>query len=279
MAPRVSVVIPVHNGMPFLPEALESVLRDKPDDVEVIVRENGSTDGTLEWLRARSSDDFTLVVSDRLVSAAENWTAACEAATAPYVKLLCADDYVTEGGLGRQLAAAIENPDAVLVGSPRRVVDESGRVIMARRGLSRLGGPISGKRAQKKAAFSGANPFGEPSSVLFRADALKASLPFGDDFPYVTDLQMYVRVLEHGSFLGLRSVDAAFRLHNASWSQAIGSNQLHDFQGWARSLETSGVVVSNAFHRATTGLRFRTSFLARTVVSWLARTRGRAKRP
>jgi glycosyltransferase involved in cell wall biosynthesis len=273
MSPRLSVVIPVHNGMPFLKEALESVLRDKPADVEVIVRENGSTDGTLEWLQSQAADDFTLLVSDRLVSAAENWTAACESAHAPYVKLLCADDYVMPGGLERQLDAARAHPEVAMVGSPRRVIDESGRTIMLRRGLRGMKGLITGAQAQRRAAFSGANPFGEPSSVLFRADALKQSLPFDDEFPYVIDLQMYVRVLEHGSFLGLSTVDAAFRLHNASWSQSIGGRQLHDFEAWARSLEREGVIHSNPWHRLTTGLRFRASFVARTLVSRLARSR------
>lgn len=274
--PSISVVIPVHNGMPFLEEALESVLRQKTPEVEIIVRENGSTDGTLEWLQSRSGDDFTLIVSESLVSAAENWTAACEAATAPYVKLLCADDYVTEGALKRQLDAARSHPEVALVGSRRRVIDEDGRVVMAKRGLSGLVGPVSSEHAQRKAAFSGANPFGEPSSVLFRADALRQSLPFGDDFPYVTDLQMYVRVLEHGSFLGLPTVDGAFRLHSASWSSSIGTGQLHEFRAWARSLEDAGIIRSNAWHRATTELRFRLSFAARTVVSRLAGRRAKS---
>jgi glycosyltransferase involved in cell wall biosynthesis len=263
--------------MPFVKEALESVLRDKPVDVEVIVRENGSTDGTLEWLQSLSGDDFTLLVSDQLVSAADNWTAACESASAPYVKLLCADDYVTPGGLERQLEAAIAHPEVAIVSSRRRVIDEDGRVVLPRRGLSGMVGPMASQRAQRKAAFSGANPFGEPSSVLFRSDALKSSLPFDDQFPYVIDLQMYVRVLEHGPFLGLSSVDAAFRLHNASWSQALGKNQLDDFRSWARSLESSGIIRSNAWHRATTELRFRASFLARSLVSRLARSRARSQ--
>jgi glycosyltransferase involved in cell wall biosynthesis len=271
MVANLSVVIPVHNGMPYIKEALESVLLNKDAATEIIVRENGSTDGTLEWLQSQSELPFTLVVSESLISAADNWTAACRLASAPYIKLLCADDYVTEGALARQLSAATEHPEAALVASARRIINESGRTIMARRGLGGLTGLISSTRAQHRAAFSGANPFGEPSSVLFRADALMASLPFGDDYPYVTDLQMYVRVLEHGDFFGLRTVDAVFRLHNASWSQKIGSNQLHQFREWAKSLEDSGIIHLNVWHRITTQMRFRLSFIARSGVSWYAR--------
>src|SRR5665648_368162 len=46
----VSVVIPVHNGMPHLPGTLASVLAQTRIPDEIIVVENGSNDGTAEWL-------------------------------------------------------------------------------------------------------------------------------------------------------------------------------------------------------------------------------------
>ena len=48
-----SIVIPVYNGMPFLPEAVASALAQDYRDLEVVVVENGSTDGTAEWLRGQ----------------------------------------------------------------------------------------------------------------------------------------------------------------------------------------------------------------------------------
>ncbi|NMM24074.1 MAG: glycosyltransferase, partial [Phycicoccus sp.] len=46
----VSVVIPVHDGMPHLPETIASVLAQTRQADEIVVIENGSTDGTAECL-------------------------------------------------------------------------------------------------------------------------------------------------------------------------------------------------------------------------------------
>ena len=50
--PLVSIVIPVYNGMPYLPDAVGSALAQDYEPIEVVVVENGSTDGSAEWLRA-----------------------------------------------------------------------------------------------------------------------------------------------------------------------------------------------------------------------------------
>ena len=46
MSPRVSVLMPVRNGMPWLPSAIESILRQTFGDFELIVIDDGSGDET-----------------------------------------------------------------------------------------------------------------------------------------------------------------------------------------------------------------------------------------
>ena len=48
--PIISVVIPVYNGMKYLPETMESVLGQTFTDFEVIIVNDGSTDNTREWV-------------------------------------------------------------------------------------------------------------------------------------------------------------------------------------------------------------------------------------
>jgi len=241
-APAVSIVIPVHNGMPYVAEAVASALAQDVDGLEVVVRENGSTDGTLEWLRGQSDPRLRVLISDSLVSAAENWTLACQSARGRYVKLLCADDYLLSGGLTRQLDAARANPDAVLVASKRRIITESGSTVIGARGLRGLIGRADGSAAVRTIVRSGANPLGEPSSVLFEGAALRTALPFSAVYPYVIDVDMYARVLMTGPMVGLDSVDAVFRLSNTSWSAQIGRRQYSEYRDWAKSLRDAGVV-------------------------------------
>lgn len=270
----VAIVIPVRNGMPYLEQALDSALAADGVD-EVLVRENGSTDGTAEWLSERARrGDFRLLVADPPGSAAENWTAVAEATSADYVKLLCADDYLLPGGLERQIAAAREAPDAVLIASRRRVVDEADRTVIRSHGISGVGGRRDGKAVGRKAALGGRNPFGEPSAVLFRRDALAASLPFDDSHPYVIDLDMYVRVLSRGAFVGLRTTDAAFRVSTTSWSAAIGSDQARQFEAWVSHLVATGRLVAGRATIAVARVRIRAVFTARRIVTRLAALRG-----
>ena len=56
-SPPISVLLPVRNGEPVVRGALESLARQTFPDFEVIVVDDGSTDGTGEVLRAVSGDD------------------------------------------------------------------------------------------------------------------------------------------------------------------------------------------------------------------------------
>jgi len=271
--PTVAIVIPVRNGMPYLEEALESALAAEGID-EVVVRENGSTDGTAEWLTERAQrGDFTLLVAETPGSAAENWTTVASAVSTDYVKLLCADDYLLPGGIERQVAAAVETPDAVLIASKRRVIDESGRTVVGSHGIGGVAGPHDGAAVARKAVLGGRNPFGEPSAVLFRRDALAASLPFDGSHPYVIDLDMYVRVLSRGRFVGLSTTDAAFRVSTTSWSAAIGSDQARQFDAWVTDLVATRRLVAGRVALGIARVRIRAVFAARRVVTRLAALR------
>lgn len=55
MMPQVVVLLATYNGMPWLPEQVQSILAQEGVDVRLVVRDDGSTDGTLDWLR--TADD------------------------------------------------------------------------------------------------------------------------------------------------------------------------------------------------------------------------------
>ena len=55
--PRVLVLLATFDGRPFLPEQLDSILDQVGVDVEVLISDDGSTDGPLEYLRGRAAAD------------------------------------------------------------------------------------------------------------------------------------------------------------------------------------------------------------------------------
>lgn len=275
-SPDLSIVIPVRNGMPFLPAAVGSALSGLPERAEVIVRDNCSSDGTAAWLTTLDDPRVRVISGTDDLTAGENWTAVMGEARGEFVKLLCADDFVVEGGLARQISAARES-GAVMVASRRRVVDADDRVVIARHGLGGLQGRRDGREALAISVSSGTNAFGEPSAVLLRRDAVMDALPFTQEFPYLTDLDLYARVLARGSFVGLSTVDAGFRISATSWSSAVGNAQLREFRSWVATRLSDGGLTMTAAQRAKAKIMIPAKFAARRVVNELS-SRTAAKR-
>lgn len=229
---RVSVVVPVHNGMPHLPETLASIVgQTRPAD-EVIVLENGSTDGTAEWLAAHAPADVRVVVQSALVPAAANWTDAITLTTGDLVKLVCADDVLDPKAIEVQAGALEEHPHAVMAGSRRAIVDDAGRTLAAHRGLTTLRGEVPGREAVRRCSLLGCNLLGEPSAVMFRRSAIVANLPWDGSLGYVIDLDMYSRVLQLGSLVATPDALARFRMASGSWSASLSDVQAEHVNRW-----------------------------------------------
>ena len=120
MSCRVSVIIPAYNAEPFIDETVRSALDQTHADVEVIVVDDGSTDGTLQRLVA-FEHRITIVRRARGgVAAARN--AGAERASGTWIAFLDADDLWLPNKLECQLNAA----DAPFVYSNRYNIGAAG---------------------------------------------------------------------------------------------------------------------------------------------------------
>ena len=243
----VSVVIPVHNGMPHLPKALASVLAQTQIPDEIIVVENCSTDGTAEWLEERARPTVRVIIQPEFVSAAANWTEAVRSATGDLVKLLCADDILEPTSIEEQSRALQRHPKALLAASQRKIVDNWGKTVVHSRGLGRLSGEVNGRAVIHACARGGRNLLGEPCCVLFRREALDRHLPWDDTLPYTIDLDMYTRVLAEGTAVATRESLAQFRMATGSWSAQLSRVQRNQFEGWRDRAIKDGLLELSPF--------------------------------
>jgi glycosyltransferase involved in cell wall biosynthesis len=107
-APSIAVVVPVRNGLPWIEETLASV-RAQDCSLEVAIVDDGSTDGTLEYLRGLNGwCSHLCALSGRGPSAARN--AAIRATKSDLLAFLDADDLWPEGALATLLEALEANP-------------------------------------------------------------------------------------------------------------------------------------------------------------------------
>lgn len=227
-----SVVIPAHNGGDWIRDAIDSVLMSTFTDFELVIRDDGSTDGTRDYISSLKDPRVRVVFAATNKGAWENWTEVSALARGTFTKVLCQDDLIFPECLERQVAVLQSSADIAMVASRHKVIDSQGEVILPRHGLSGLTARLSGESALNISVLSGANQFGEPASVMYRTDAALPSLPFNPDYPYLTDLDMYRKVLSHGDFVGLPTVDAAFRVSTGSWSKRLEQTQSSEFIGW-----------------------------------------------
>lgn len=259
--PLVSIVIPAYNGMPYLVDAVESALAQDYDPIEVIVIENGSTDGSLAWLEEQSDRRLRVVRRATTQAAADNWTQAILESRGPYVKLMCADDLIEPFTVSRQVASLQSHPGALMAASRRRVIDASGTVLRSTHGLGSLRGLVGGTEALRHCLLAGTNTLGEPAAILFDGPAVRAAMPWRATWPYMIDLATYGEVLRHGAVVCDPDVLASFRVSATSWSSDLLDQQPTQFRGWRDSVVASGLVPFSAVDRlrSESALRVRTA--------------------
>jgi hypothetical protein len=118
--PTVSVVIPVHNGMPYLEKTIDSVLAQTLDRIEIIAVDDGSTDGSgdfLDKLAHHHGDRITVVHQDASGGPGHPRNVALDYfATGEFVFFLDADDHLGPEALERLVAAARRNDADVVLG-------------------------------------------------------------------------------------------------------------------------------------------------------------------
>jgi glycosyltransferase involved in cell wall biosynthesis len=124
--PLVSVLMPVRNGLPWLPSALDSLLHQTLRDIEVIVLEDGSTDATPATLAAYR-DPRVRVIPTGGVGIAAALNEGLAAARGIYVARQDADDESRPQRLARQAACLDARRDIDVVATVADYMDVDGR--------------------------------------------------------------------------------------------------------------------------------------------------------
>lgn len=115
--PYFSVIIPLYNKAPYVAKTIESVLRQTFNDYELIIIDNGSTDGSNEIVSKYSDPRIQIVRLDENVGVSNARNKGVALSTAPYVTFLDADDW-WEPTFLEEMAGLIErHPNAGIYGS------------------------------------------------------------------------------------------------------------------------------------------------------------------
>lgn len=129
--PDVSVVMPVHNALPYLDAAVESILGQTLRDLEFVILDDASTDGSTERLREWALRDprIRLIEVKKNLGPALSSDRVARAASAPIVARMDADDLSHPERLREQLTLLHGHPDVGLVASICDMIDQEDRRI------------------------------------------------------------------------------------------------------------------------------------------------------
>ena len=218
--PRVSIVTPVRNGARYLPELIASIRAQDHPDIEHIVVDGGSTDGTLDVLRA-SGDLRWMSEPDRGMYDALG--KGLRRATGTIVAYQNADDrYAARDSVSRAVAALAARREADVVYGDYRVIDGEGRPLREVRG-----------REFDAAALTRYN-FVPPHSTFLRRRVLDDEGLWPDPgLQYCGDWEWFLRLSAAGRvFVHLPEVLSEFRAHRRS--KTASTSLLGKTREWSR---------------------------------------------
>jgi glycosyltransferase involved in cell wall biosynthesis len=251
--------------MPYLEQAIDSALTQIYENLEIVVVDNASTDGTTSWLKSSENSKLKVIYRSELQSASENWTEAVNLATGIYIKLLCADDLIDPEIVSNQVELLERNPNAVMAASRRRIIDSQGRIVKRSHGLNGLSEVEEGSQALRKCFIAGTNVIGECAAVLFRSENIKAAMPWHSRWPYVTDIATYAHVLRTGDLVTDKRVQASFRIAATSWSASLLGEQEKQFLQWEKSEIATGFVSLSPLEKVKGRLNLKLRTFARKI--------------
>lgn len=228
--PKVSVLTPSLNYARYLTDAIESVARQADVEVEHVVQDGGSTDGTLDLLRATPSRISWASAPDEGQSDALN--KALARARGEWIAWLNADEFYLPGALRALIDAATEDQSDVVYGDTA-FVDDHGSLL---RLMSHH--PFRDRYLRWYGCYFAS------CSTIFRREVLNDS-PWDRAYGLAMDWDLYLRLHKAGARISyVRYPAGAFRMHSA---QVIARE--HDFVRDFKALEADHHVRSRGLRR------------------------------
>lgn len=126
--PIVSVGLPVHNGLPYLAKALESLREQDLSDMEIIVCDNASTDGSRELVEEAAARDERIryVRNPENIGGTRNFNRVFHLARGTYFKWASSDDFVSPDAISRCVDLLERDPTTILAYPETCLVDAEG---------------------------------------------------------------------------------------------------------------------------------------------------------
>jgi glycosyltransferase involved in cell wall biosynthesis len=249
-APFFSVLLPVYNAMGHVHRALHDLLAQSFTDFEILVVDDGSTDGSDQVVRRFNDPRIRLISLERNGGLVGALNAGLAEARGVWIARQDADDRCCRERLERQRDLIHAHPQSVLFYSRARLINERGWW----RGTVRP--PLDEAGLRWDLCFRNAVPH---TSAVFPSALVRDQLNGYDGDNVTADFGLWSRLLSHGGAVGDRRCLVSYRNHSGSiMGQEHQSLEKRSNQGllqilkknlrdWAGATEAEAVLIATAW--------------------------------
>ncbi|MGF6694979.1 glycosyltransferase [Metapseudomonas resinovorans] len=213
--PLVSLVVPAYNAELYLAETIESILAQSYENIELIVINDGSTDGTQSIMSAYA--DRCKVVSHENCGQAATLNVGWQISSGVILGYLSADDKLEPTAVECLVSALKRSKSALLVYPDYRLIDEQSRHIRD---------VIAPEFDHRDVVLQGACPVGP--GALFRRELLSCAGGWDVSLRQIPDYDFLLRVGLFGEVVKVSGVLACFRVHGGSQTFAPSDERKTD---------------------------------------------------
>jgi glycosyltransferase involved in cell wall biosynthesis len=215
MSPRVSVLMPVFNGGPYLSTAIGSVLTQTFGDYELVVVDDGSTDGSSEVIADFAARDARIRALRKHNSGiSDTLNRGIAEARGDWIARLDADDVMLPHRLERQMAFVSHDSEIVAAGSYYDIIDDAGARCATLRPLPRDRGELQGLLDAREPLT-----FTHPTMIYRRTIAMALG-GYRRDYEPCEDTELFARMLAmSGVILIQPEILTLYRVHGGAISQ------------------------------------------------------------
>lgn len=213
--PRVSVILPIYNGMPFIANAVDSILAQAYQDFELILIDDCSNDGTMEILNKFTDSRIQLVKNTSNLGLVGSLNKGLKIASGEYIARMDHDDIAMPSRFDRQVKFLDQNSEVSILGTGYRLVDASGRLGLV------YTPPESHDELEWALSFM--CPLAHPT-VMMRRSVVELAGGYLESASYAEDYDLWERLSYHSRFANIADSLLLLRKHSANMSKVWSNN-------------------------------------------------------
>lgn len=186
--------MPVFNGLPFVKEAIKSILEQTHKNLELIIINDDSSDGTQKYLMSLKDKRIVIIDNIKNLGVAQSLNIGLEKASGQFIARMDADDISVPTRLEDQINFLTKNNQIDLCGTYAILIDEVGKAV------GKLKYPISTEDIKKKLIW--ANPIIHPS-LMAKRHFFKQLNGYRSEYDGAEDYDLLIRGMEKFNYVNL----------------------------------------------------------------------------